>query len=59
MQRLIITVMAILLLMSINSFAKPVGKILELSGDIDITSMKTGKRIIPEEGTVICFYCIE
>ncbi|HQL42953.1 MAG TPA: FecR family protein [Spirochaetota bacterium] len=53
MQRLIITVMAILLLMSINSFAKPVGKILELSGDIDITSMKTGKRIIPEEGTVI------
>jgi len=45
--------MAILLLMSINSFAKPVGKILELSGDIDITSMKTGKRIIPEEGTVI------
>ena len=53
MQRLIITVMAILLLMSINSFAKPVGKILELSGDIDITSMITGKRIIPEEGTVI------
>jgi len=45
--------MAILLLMSINSFAKPVGKILELSGDIDITSMITGKRIIPEEGTVI------
>jgi len=39
--------------MSINSFAKPVGKILELSGDIDITSMITGKRIIPEEGTVI------
>ena len=53
MQRLIITVMAILLLMSINSFAKPVGEILELSGDVDITSMKTGKRIIPEEGTVI------
>jgi len=45
--------MAILLLMSINSFAKPVGEILELSGDVDITSMKTGKRIIPEEGTVI------
>lgn len=37
---------------SVDAIAKPVGKILDLSGDVDITSV-AGKRIIPNEGTVI------
>lgn len=39
-------------LSAVNVMAKPVGKILDLSGDVDITSV-VGKRIIPNEGTVI------
>ncbi len=35
-----------------NVMAKPVGKVLDLSGDVDITSV-SGKRIIPNEGTII------
>lgn len=35
-----------------NAIARPVGKILDLAGDVDITQI-SGTRIIPKEGTII------
>ncbi|HOJ28168.1 MAG TPA: FecR family protein [Spirochaetota bacterium] len=45
-------IIVLILFFTANAIAKPVGKILDLSGDVDITSV-SGKRIIPNEGTIL------
>ncbi|MCX8122568.1 MAG: FecR family protein [Spirochaetes bacterium] len=52
MGRYLRIMMVIMIAYTVSAMAKPVGKILDLSGDVDITSV-SGKRIIPNQGTVI------
>jgi hypothetical protein len=42
-----------ILLVTTWTYAKPIGKVVQLVGDVDITSMKTGKRNVPDMNTTI------
>jgi len=42
-----------ILLIATGVYAKPIGKVVQLVGNVDITSMKTGKRTVPDLNTVI------
>jgi len=42
-----------ILLITTGVYARPIGKVVQLVGNVDITSMKTGKRTVPDLNTVI------
>ncbi len=46
-------VLCCILLVATGLYARPVGKVVQLVGNVDIMSMKTGKRTVPEMDTVV------